>query len=129
MSPPGFPPPGAHTGSCRSGGRPGMPAAGSRRVVWKTRRAACSTGSAAAGHAPRARRATPPGPAGRGRGGPGTAGLSHLVRGLQHLHEEGVDGRVPDELEEEEVLQALEANGAQSGQAQQQLGEPADEAA
>lgn len=58
-------------------------------------------------------RATPPGPGGRGgRGGPGPAGLSHLVRGFQHLHEEGVDGRVPDELEEEEVLQALEADGA-----------------
>lgn len=48
------------------------------------------------------------------------------MRGLQHLHEEGVDGRVPDELEEEEVLQALEADGAQGGQAQQQLGEPAE---
>lgn len=52
-------------------------------------------------------------------------GSGDLQRSLQHLHEEGVDGRVPDELEEEEVLQALEADGAQRGQAQQQLGEPA----
>lgn len=35
-----------------------------------------------------------------------------LVRSLQHLHEEGVDGGVSDELEEEEVFQALEADGA-----------------
>lgn len=47
------------------------------------------------------------------------------MRGLQHLHEEGVNGRVPDELEEEQVLQALEPDGAQCGQAEQQLGEPA----
>lgn len=39
--------------------------------------------------------------------------LCHLVRGLEHLHQEGVDGRVPDQLEEEEVLQALQADGAQ----------------
>lgn len=39
--------------------------------------------------------------------------LCHLMRGLQHLHEEGVDGRVADQLEEEQVLQALEADGAQ----------------
>ena len=39
--------------------------------------------------------------------------LCHLMRCFQHLHEEGVDGRVPDQLEEEEVLQALEADGAQ----------------
>lgn len=51
-------------------------------------------------------------------------GLGHLVGRLQHLHEEGVYGRVPDELEEEQVLQALEADGAQGRQAQQQLGEP-----
>lgn len=55
----------------------------------------------------------------------GAGGLGHLVGCLQHLHEEGVNGRVPDELEEEQVLQALEANGAQGRQAQQQLGEPA----
>lgn len=45
--------------------------------------------------------------------------------GFQHLHEEGVDGRVPDEFEEEEVFQALEADGAQGRQAEKQLGEPA----
>lgn len=39
--------------------------------------------------------------------------LCHLMRGLQHLHEEGVDGRVTDQLEEEQVLEALEADGAQ----------------
>ena len=27
-----------------------------------------------------------------------------LVGSLQHLHEEGVDGRVPDQLEEEQVF-------------------------
>lgn len=39
--------------------------------------------------------------------------LCHLMRGLQHLHEEGVDGRVADQLEEEQVLEALEADGAE----------------
>lgn len=52
-------------------------------------------------------------------------GLGGLMWGLQHLHKEGVNGCVPDELEEEQVLQALEPDGAQCGQAQQQLGEPA----
>lgn len=45
--------------------------------------------------------------------------------GLQHLHKEGVNGCVSDELEKEQVLQALEPDGAQCGQAKQQLGEPA----
>lgn len=48
-----------------------------------------------------------------------------MVGGFQHLHEEGVDGRVPDELEEEQVLQALQADGAQGWEAEQQLGKPA----
>ncbi len=48
-----------------------------------------------------------------------------LMRSLQHLHQERVDGRVPDQLEEEQMLQTLEADGAQGGQAEQQLGEPA----
>lgn len=39
-------------------------------------------------------------------------GLCHLMRCFQHLHEEGVDGRVADELEKKQVLQTLEANGA-----------------
>ena len=50
--------------------------------------------------------------------------LRHPVRRLQHLHEEGVDGRVPDELEEEQVLQTLESDGAQRRQTQQQLRKP-----
>lgn len=45
--------------------------------------------------------------------------------GLQHFHEESVDGCVPDELEEEQVLQALEPNGSQCRQPEQQLGKPA----
>lgn len=58
-------------------------------------------------------------------GGKGAVLVScDLMRRLQHLHQEGVDGRVADELEEEEMLQTLEADGAQSGQAQQQLGKP-----
>lgn len=55
----------------------------------------------------------------------GGRGLGGLMWGLQHLHEEGVDGRVPDELEEEQVLQALEPDGTQCRQAEQQLGKPA----
>lgn len=47
-----------------------------------------------------------------------------LMRRLQHLHQEGVDGRVADELEKEQMLQTFEADGAQGGQAQQQLGKP-----
>lgn len=43
---------------------------------------------------------------------------------LQHLHEEGVDGRIADELEEEKVLQTLETNGAQCRQTQEQFSEP-----
>ena len=44
---------------------------------------------------------------------------------LQHLHQESVDRRVANQLEEEQMLQALEADGAQGGQAEQQLGKPA----
>lgn len=47
------------------------------------------------------------------RGEPPSFRLCHLMRGLQHLHEEGVDGRVADQLEEEQVLEALEADGAE----------------
>lgn len=47
-----------------------------------------------------------------------------LMRCLQHLHQEGVDGRVADQLEKEQMLQTFEADGAQGGQAQQQLGKP-----
>lgn len=38
--------------------------------------------------------------------------LGELVRGLQHLHQESVNRRVPDEFEEEQMLQALQADGA-----------------
>lgn len=48
-----------------------------------------------------------------------------LMRSLQHLHQEGVDGRIPDQLEEEQMLKTLEADGAQGRQAEQQLGKPA----
>lgn len=33
--------------------------------------------------------------------------LGELVRRFKHLHQEGVDGRVADQFEEEQVLQAL----------------------
>lgn len=56
--------------------------------------------------------------------GPAQRPLSHLVWRFQHLHQEGVDGGVSDQLEEEEVLQALQADRPQGGQAQQQLGKP-----
>lgn len=46
---------------------------------------------------------------------------------LQHLHEEGVDGGVPNQLEEEEVLQALQPDGAQCRQAQEELGKPGED--
>lgn len=42
-----------------------------------------------------------PGLPGRQEGG---ISLRHLMGRLQHLHEESVDGRVPDELEKEQVL-------------------------
>lgn len=50
-----------------------------------------------------------------------------LMRRLQHLHEESVDGCVPNQFEEEQMLQTLEADGPQGGQAEQQLGKPAME--
>lgn len=34
----------------------------------------------------------------------------HLMRSLEHLHQEGVDRRVANQLEEEKVLQAFESN-------------------
>lgn len=55
----------------------------------------------------------------------GGGDLGGLMWCLQHLHEEGVDGSVPNELEEEQVLQALEPDGTQCRQAEQQLGKPA----
>lgn len=50
--------------------------------------------------------------------------LRHLMGGLQHFHEEGVDGRVPNELEEKQVFETLEADGSERGQSQQQLRKP-----
>lgn len=58
-------------------------------------------------------------------GGRGGLVSCDLMRRLQHLHQESVDRRVADQLEEEQMLQALEADGAQGGQAEQQLGKPA----
>ena len=121
VSPPRLPP-GLTPAPATLEAAPGCPLPWSRRVVQKTRRAAGQCRLSSDGPRPQAQAAEE-------GGAGGTSGLSHLVRGLQHLHEEGVDGRVPDELEEEEVLQALEADGAKGGQAQQQLGEPADAAA
>lgn len=43
---------------------------------------------------------------------------------LEHLHEEGINGGVADELEEEQVFQTLEADGAEGRETQQQLGKP-----
>lgn len=55
----------------------------------------------------------------------GPIDLSTIVGCLQHLHEERVDGRVSDKLEEEEMLQAFETDGAQGRQSEEQLGEAA----
>lgn len=49
---------------------------------------------------------------------------SRVWGALKHLHEEGVDGSVADQLVEEQVLQTLETDGAESGETQQELGEP-----
>jgi len=69
---------------------------------------------------------------GGGVGGPGfgqsrARPSSDLQGCLQHLHEEGVDGSVPNQLEEEEVLQALQPNGPQRRQAQEEFGKPGRE--
>lgn len=59
------------------------------------------------------------------QGGRGGLVSCDLMWRLQHLHQESVDGRVTDQLEEEQMLQALETDGAQGGQPEQQLGKPA----
>lgn len=51
--------------------------------------------------------------------------LGELVRSFKHLHQEGVDGRVADQFEEEQVLQALQADGAQCWKPEEELCEPA----
>ncbi len=56
---------------------------------------------------------------------PRLAAAAGWARALQHLQQERVDGRVADQLEEEEVLQTLEADAAEGGETQQQLGEAA----
>ena len=50
--------------------------------------------------------------------------LGQLVGSLQHLHQEGVDGCVTNQLEEEQVFQTLQANGAQRWQSEEELGKP-----
>lgn len=52
------------------------------------------------------------------------APLGELVRGLQHLHQEGVNGCVPNQFEEEEVLQAFQTDGAQRWEPQEELCKP-----
>ena len=47
------------------------------------------------------------------------------MRRLQHLHQEGVDRRVADQLKEEQVLQALQTNGAQRREPEEELRKPA----
>lgn len=51
--------------------------------------------------------------------------LGELMRRFQHFHQEGVDGRVPNQFEEEQVLQALQTNGAQCWEPKEELREPA----
>lgn len=48
-----------------------------------------------------------------------------IRRVLEHLGEEGVDGHVAYEPEEEEVFETLEADGPKGGQTKEQLSEPA----
>ncbi len=50
---------------------------------------------------------------------------SVIRRGFEHFEQDGVDGRVTDEFEEKQVLQALEADGPQGGQAEKELGKTA----
>lgn len=48
-----------------------------------------------------------------------------MVGSFKHFHEESVNRCVADQLEEEQVLQALQADGAQCWESEQQLSEPA----
>lgn len=52
------------------------------------------------------------------------APLSQLVRRLQHLHQKRVDGRVTNQFEEEQMLQALKADGAQCWESEEELCKP-----
>lgn len=47
-----------------------------------------------------------------------------MMGSFKHFHEESVDRRVTDQLKEEQVLQALQADGSQGWQPQEELGEP-----
>lgn len=44
---------------------------------------------------------------------------------FKHFHEESVNRCVTDQLEEEEMLQALQANGSQGWKSKEELCEPA----
>lgn len=48
------------------------------------------------------------------------------MRRLEHLHQEGVDGRVSDQFKEEQVLQALQTDGAQCWEPQEELRKPTE---
>lgn len=50
--------------------------------------------------------------------------LGQLMGSFQHLHEEGVDRGVANQLEEEQVLQAFQPDGAQRWQSEEEFGEP-----
>lgn len=47
-----------------------------------------------------------------------------MVGSFKHFHEESVNRRVADQLEEEQVLQALQADGAQCWKSEEELSEP-----
>lgn len=47
-----------------------------------------------------------------------------MVGRFKHFHEESVNRRVADQLEEEQVLQALQADGAQCRKSEEELSEP-----
>lgn len=51
-------------------------------------------------------------------------GSGDLEWGLQHLHEKGVNRRVPDQLEEEEMLEAFQPNRSQCWQSEEEFGKP-----
>lgn len=50
--------------------------------------------------------------------------LRQMMGSFKHFHEESVDRCVTDQLKEEQVLQALQADGPQRRQPQEELGEP-----
>jgi len=50
--------------------------------------------------------------------------LRQLMGRFKHFHQERVDGRVTYQLEEEQMLQALQANRTQCWQPEEELGKP-----